>query len=57
MTDITENIVTEAPAATEKKSTAILMQRDHKKGGRGVTKMYVDPAQLADFEKAGWTRV
>ena len=57
---MTENTNTATETVTETttpKSTAILMARDHKKGGRGVTKMYVDPSQMADFIKAGWKRV
>lgn len=56
MTEETTTTVTEAPAATVKR-TPVLMKRDYRKGGKGVTSIYVDPAQLADFEKAGWTRV
>lgn len=56
MTDETTTTVTEAPAANVKR-TPVLMQRDYRKGGKGVTRMYVDPSQIADFESAGWTRV
>lgn len=56
MTDnTTETTVTEAPAATVKR-TPIPMKRDFRKGGKGITRAMVDPSQIADFEKAGWTR-
>ena len=54
-TTITETTATEAPAATVKR-TPVLMKRDYRKGGKGVTRIYVDPSQIADFEAAGWTR-
>ena len=58
MTDetTTTESTTEAPAATVKR-VAIPMKRDYRKGGKGITRVMVDPEQVADFEKAGWTRV
>lgn len=47
---------TPPPAATVPSTTAkpVLMKRDHRKGGKGVTKIYVNPEQVADFKAAGW---
>ena len=60
-TTVTES-TTEAPAATSTSATTaaakpVLMQRDYRKGGKGVTKIYVKPEQIADFAAAGWKRV
>lgn len=56
-TEVTpEPVVTPvAPPATVS-ADPIPMKRDFRKGGKGVTRMLVQPSQVADFEKAGWYR-
>ena len=54
-TTTTTESTTEAPAATVKR-TPIPMKRDYRKGGKGITRVMVDPSQIADFEAAGWVR-
>ena len=53
MTNITPDVPVAAPQAAPQAD--VLMVRDPRKGGHGVTKMAVPAGQVEDFKAAGWT--